>query len=176
MAERRNWPAGPSPSDPPPAPKGNGNGWKSIAIALISLMGTVIVIILMFTKGTATVEQMRDERAQSKEERAQSKAEGEGVWKGVKELDEKVTALTREADRRGGRVDRLEEALVRSEARLATLENAHSTLMQLKLQLEVLKDSVNRVDGQLRDLNERLQRRTEPSQEPQRSRLPRGFP
>ncbi len=172
MAERRA-----VPQDLPPQRQSNGNGWKSLSIALISLVGTVFVLVTTFTKGTATIEQVREERAISKEERAQSKSEADGIWKGLQALEERVTALTRDQDRRGGRVDRLEEAHQRVEGRLAALEAALGTLMQLRAQLEALKDSVNRVDNQLRDLNERLQRRPEPLPESPRGRpLPRGFP
>lgn len=174
MAERR-----PLPPDPPPQKQGNGNGgvWKAIAVALISLVGTVFVLVTTFTKGTATIEQIRDERIVSKEERAQSKSEAEGVWKDLQTLEKRVTELTREADRRGGRVEKLEDSASRLEARIIAVESVQGTIATLRVELRVLQEAQGRVEAMIRDLHEKSQRRPEPSQEaPRGGRFPRGVP
>lgn len=164
-----------------PPPSGNGAlVWKLLAVVPVVLaLGGVL---WQMTRGVATIEQVREERTASKEERAQSQREGEtlgkairestdALWKGLKELDEKVGLMIREQDRRGGRLERLEGL----ESRIVTLESVQTAIAKFSVELRVLQEAQVRLETLLRETNDRLQRRAEPPESPRRP-LPKGFP
>ena len=178
MAERRTFHSEPQDEEPPR--RSNGNGvWKILAIALISFVGTGVLAVWVFTRNTPTVEQVREERSTSKEERALSKQEIETALRMHKELEDKVFEVRREQDRRGGRLELLEDALKRLEARLVGVESAQGVLTSVRVELRVLQEALSRMEGQLREMHDRAQRRLESTPEPKpqrKSPLPKGFP
>ena len=169
IVEQRDIPAAAAPKPE------NGGVWKVVAIALLSFVLSGAVAFFTFTRGIVTTEQIREERATSKEERGSAQRDTDALWKGVKDLDDKVGAITREQDRRGGRLERLEDGVTRHENRLGIVENAQGSLATLRVELRVLQEAQSRMETMVRELHDRMPRRLEPA-EPPRGRLPRGFP
>lgn len=138
-----------------------------MAIALISIVSTGALTVWTLTRGSATTEQLRDERNTSLRE-------SQELWQSFKALEGQVKELTRESDRRGSRLDRLEQL----ESRIVSLESVKSTLDTIRVELRVLQESQAKLDHLLSQLSERLIRRqeSEPAQSRPGGRLPQGFP
>ena len=168
VLERRDAP-------PVPAKAENGGIWKVVAIALLSFVLSGAVAFFTFTRGIVTTEQIREERATSKEERGSAQRDTDALWKGVKDLDDKVGAITREQDRRGGRLERAEEGWRNHDGRVGALESAQGSLAALRVELRVLQEAQSRMETMVRELHDRMPRRPEPAELP-RGKLPRGFP
>mgnify|MGYP001603702340 CR=1 FL=1 len=174
MAERRT-----TSTDHSHRPSGNGSIWKPIAIALISIVATTALGLWMLSRGTATQEQVREARGMSQAEiqalAATTKEAVQKLAEIVKALDDQLKAVTREQDRRGGRLEKLDDTTVRLEGRMVAIESVQGVIAKFSVELRVLQENQGRLEALLRELNDRLQRRLEPP-EPPRGKMPRGFP
>ena len=172
----------PSPRASQPERHGsNGsNGiWKPIAIALISIVATTAMGLWMLSRGTATLEQVKDARGMSQAEiqtlAATTKDAVQKLAEIIKALDDQLKTVTREQDRRGGRLEKLEDVGTRLEGRIVAVESVQNAIATFRVELRVLQENQIRLETLLRELNDRLQRRPE-APEPPRGRLPKGFP
>ena len=160
----------------------NGNGiWKPIAIALISIVGTAALGLWTFTRGSASIEQLRDLKiGMDNDLKAQAVVVKEGLQKlteMTKTLDDQLKTVTREQDRRGGRLEKIEDSVSRLEARIIAVESVQGSIAAFRVELRVLQEAQARIEDLLRTLHDRFPRRPEPpSEPPPRGRLPRGFP
>ena len=158
---------------------GNGSIWKPIAIALISIVATTAMGLWIVGRGTATHEQVREARGMSQAEiqtlAATTKEAVQKLADIIKALDDQLKIVTREQDRRGGRLEKLEDVGTRLEGRIVAVESVQGAIATFRIELRVLQENQGRLETLLRELNDRLQRRPE-APEPPRGRLPKGFP
>lgn len=170
MAEPRRRP------DPQPQSHQNGNAalWKWLTLIPIAI--ALASVLWQMTRGVATIDQVREERGTSVKElqdlTAQTQRSFEAVWKNLQAIEAQLKDVVRETDRRGPRLDRIEQF----EARIAILEGVHVAIGNLKTELRYLQEGQAKLEQLLTQLNDRIQRRQEePAPGPAR-RLPRGFP
>ena len=155
----------------PPADS-SGNIWK-----IISLIPIVIVVgatLWNMTRGVATLDQVKEERVASVKEMqdvtAQTQKSFDTIWKNLHDTEAQLKELTRENDRRGPRIERLEQL----EGKLAVLDSIQQALAALRVELRVVQESQQRLE----QLLERPGRRSDPGAglEHAPRGLPRGFP
>ena len=156
----------------PPADS-SGNIWK-----ILSLIPIVIVVgatLWNMTRGVATLEQVKEERVASVKEMqeviGQTQKSFESIWKNLQATEAQLKELTRENDRRGPRIERLEQL----ETKMVVLDSIQQALATLRVELRVVQESQQRLEHLL----ERQQgRRSEPGAglEQAPRGLPRGFP
>ncbi len=166
----------PAPQKPIQQPSnGSATLWK--VISLIPIVIVVGVTLWGMTRGVATLDQVKDERAASVKEiqdaLAQTQKNFETVWKTIQTTEAQVKELTRESDRRGPRLERLEQL----EGRLAVLDVIQQGLATLRVELRVVQESQQRLEHIL-ERQQSQGRRAEPgagSEHVPRG-LPRGFP
>ena len=157
------------PEQPPV--NGSAHLWK-----MVSLVPIIIVVgatIWNMTRGVATLDQVREERAASAKEvqevTAQNAKSFDAIWKNIQATETQLKELTRETDRRGPRLERLEQL----EGKLAVLDTIQQALAALRVELRVVQESQQRLEH----LFERQGRRSEPGTGSEtRDKLPRGFP
>lgn len=158
------------PEQPPV--NGSAHLWKMVS--LIPIVILVGVTLWGVTRGIATLDQVRDERVASAKEvqevSAQTQRSFETIWKNIQATEAQLKELTRENDRRGPRIERLEQL----ESKMAVLDTIQQALATLRVELRVVQESQQRLEH----LFERQGRRAEPSAGAEQAPrgLPRGFP
>ena len=147
--------------------------WK--IISLIPIVIVIGVTLWGMTRGIATLDQMKEERAASIKEvqdvTTQTQKSFETIWKNLQATETQVRELTRETDRRGPRLERLEQL----ETKLVVLDTIQQALATLRVEVRVVQESQQRLEQIL----ERRDRRGEQGQGAGQHGalpLPRGFP
>ena len=151
----------------------SGNIWK-----IISLVPIVIVVGMTLwgmTRGVATLDQMKEERMMSVKElqelTAQNAKSFEVIWKNIQAAEVQLKELTRETDRRGPRLERLEQL----EVKLVVLDTIQQGLATLRVELRVVQESQQRLEQLIERQGRRLESETGSGHAP-KGNLPRGFP
>ena len=161
----------------------NGGLWKALALILVSVVITGTTAYLTLSKGTPTMEQMREERGKSERENEIAAKAMLALAAEVSELRRNLQDVRFEEGKRGVRLERIDQQLSMLETRLLAMDVLQGDFRGLRLEFTHVKEGqqklealISRVDGLVREINERLQRRTEPPVESPRKNLPRGFP
>ena len=156
--------------EPPPS-NGSTTVWKMLS--LIPLVIVVGVTLWGMTRGIATLDQVKEERAASVKEiqdaLAQTQKNFETVWKTIQTTETQVKELTRENDRRGPRLERLEQL----EAKLGVLDTIQQGLATLRVELRVVQESQQRLE---RILDRQGRGPASGTASEPHDKLPRGFP
>ncbi len=151
---------------------GNALPWK--ILSLIPLVILVGMTLWGMTRGVATLDQVREERAVSVKEvqevTAQTQKSFDTIWKNIQATEVQLKELTRETDRRGPRLERLEQL----EGKLAVLDTIQQALATLRVEVRVVQESQQRLEQILERQGRRSGRGTESEHAP--PPLPKGFP
>ena len=117
------------------------NHWKPLALALISVVVTVVLAVVGMTRGAATIEQLKEDRIVSRQER-------DDLRQSIKDLYGHMYMIRPELPRReqraAPRLDYLEQAV-------NELQKAQATLAVMRVEMRALQEEYNRVQAFLHD-------------------------